>query len=138
MEVQIFDARLPKDWHWGPFDSIDQFHAALTEGQDLSAASLDTYPELKELASFYKQPWHQLVFTHGDLSSLNILCKEDDVAAIIDWETAGWLPHYWEYVSAWNVNPQNTFWQIEVDRFIPPLHHERDMDTIRRRYFGDF
>lgn len=37
-----------------------------------------------------------IVFTHGDLSSLNILARVDDIVGIIDWETAGWYPSYWE------------------------------------------
>lgn len=134
----IFDGRLPKQFHWGPFDSISEFHTALIDGQDLTMASNETFPELQDLALFYNQPWPNSVFTHGDLSSLNILCKQDSVVALIDWETAGWLPPYWEYVSAWNVNPRNTFWQDEVDKFLTPLPYARNMDAIRRKYFGLF
>lgn len=134
----IFDSRLPKQFYWGPFDSISDFHSALLDGQDLNVNSTHAYPELQELASFYNQSWPQSVFTHGDLSSLNIICEKDRVVALIDWETAGWLPPYWEYVSAWNVNPQNTFWQQEVDKFLTPFPHALRMDTIRRKYFGLF
>lgn len=134
----IIDTRLPKQFHWGPFESVSEFHSALLDGLDLNAASADAFPELQELASFDKQSSPEPVFTHGDLSSLNILCKDDSIVAIIDWETAGWLPPYWEYVCAWNVNPQNSFWQEEVDKFLTPLPHARNMDAIRRRYFGAF
>jgi len=34
------------------------------------------------------------VFTHGDLSSLNVLVRGDQIVGIIDWETAGWYPSY--------------------------------------------
>ena len=44
-----------------------------------------------------------IVFTHGDLSMLNILVRvkgpgpEDvEVTALLDWEQAGWRPIYWE------------------------------------------
>jgi len=57
------------------------------------------------------------VFTHGDLSSLNILTHGDVVVAVIDWETSGWYPSYWEYTSAWNVNQQNQFWRDESTDF---------------------
>jgi len=33
-------------------------------------------------------------FTHGDLSSLSILARGDEVVAIVDWEIAGWCPSY--------------------------------------------
>lgn len=57
---------------------------------------------------------------------------------IIDWEIAGWMPPYWEYTSAWHVNPQNMFWQDEVDKFITPHPRELEMEIIRRKYYGDF
>jgi len=78
-----------------------------------------------------------LVFTHGDLSSLNILASGDDIVGIVDWETAGWYPAYWEYTTAWHVNPQNEFWRDEVDKFLQPMPEELAMEKIRRKYFGD-
>ncbi|PTU20112.1 hypothetical protein P175DRAFT_0510055 [Aspergillus ochraceoroseus IBT 24754] len=50
-------------------------------------------------------PHIQNLITHGDLSGLNILIHGDDIVGIIDWETAGWYPSYWEYTSAHQVNP---------------------------------
>ncbi|KAK1824809.1 hypothetical protein LTR12_000866 [Friedmanniomyces endolithicus] len=133
----IFDPRLPTDSYWGPFGSVAEFHRALVDQQDIGSVSNDDkFQDLRQLASFYDQPWPDLVFTHGDLSSLNILCRGDEVVGIIDWETAGWFPPYWEYTTAWNVNPRNTFWQKEVGKFLTPLPHALKMDTIREKYFG--
>jgi hypothetical protein len=41
------------------------------------------------------------VFAHGDLSPRNVMFDPDSktIAAIIDWEMAGWFPDYWEWVS---------------------------------------
>lgn len=78
------------------------------------------------------------MLTHGDLSSLNILVKDDQVVGIIDWETAGWFPAYWEYTTACQVNPQNSFWRHEIDRFLDPYPAELTMKGIRQKYFGDF
>lgn len=133
----IFDMRLPHQNCWGPFSSIREFHLALLDGHDFTLTSCDSFPGLKELSSFFNQPSGQPVFTHGDLSSLNILCRGDEVVGIVDWETAGWFPYYWEYVTAWKVNPYNTFWQDEVDKFLEPLPYEREMDSVREKYFGD-
>ncbi|RMY86647.1 hypothetical protein D0861_05787 [Hortaea werneckii] len=134
----IFDPRLPTQSEWGPFGGIDDFHKALVDHQDIGSVVDEDQEDLRELAAFYRQTWHQPVFTHGDLSSFNILCEGDKVVGIIDWETAGWLPAYWEYTTAWNANPQNAFWQAEVDRFLQPLPHARAMDSVRRKYFGFF
>lgn len=132
----IFNILLPKTPWWGPFESIQDFHRALRndiEGIDLDDEKL---PGLRELIAFHKQSDHSLVLTHGDLSSLNIMAKGDTVTGIIDWETAGWLPRYWEHTSAWHVNPANTFWQNEVDNILYCDPYALNMEAIRRRYFG--
>jgi thiamine kinase-like enzyme len=77
------------------------------------------------------------VFTYGDLNSMNIIASGDGVVSIIDWETAEWYPSYWEYITAWNVNPQNQFWREEVDRLLHPMPKELEMEKIRLKYFGD-
>lgn len=136
----IYDQRLPKKSTWGPFQTIEGFHLELRNGIETKQIRDDAAapPDLKELASFHDQPWPRPVFTHGDLSSFNIIARGDEIVGIVDWETAGWMPPYWEYTSAWNVNPQNRFWQKEVDKFLDPLPYDLKMEAIRRKYFGDF
>jgi aminoglycoside phosphotransferase len=45
------------------------------------------------------------VLTHGDLSSRNLLVKDGCIVAVIDWDTFGWYPEFWEintiYRGAW-------------------------------------
>lgn len=103
----------------------------------MSSRQRKPYTGLIELCSFYNQPWQQSVFTHGDLSSFDIIADDDNVVGKVDWEAAGWMPPYWEYTSAWNANPQNRLWQREVDKLLDPLPHELAMERIRRSYFGD-
>ena len=52
---------------------------------------------------------HNIVFTHGDLNPRNILvdrvCMSNGtygwrVTGIVDWETAGYYPEYWDYTKA--------------------------------------
>ncbi|KAK6856449.1 hypothetical protein PG995_006636 [Apiospora arundinis] len=61
------------------------------------------WTDLREMAALQNGPWPALVFTHGDLNPSNIFVRGDEVVGIIDWETAGWYPDYWEYTSAWTV-----------------------------------
>lgn len=82
-------------------------------------------------------PWSQPVFTHGDLSSLNILVHGEEVVGIIDWETSGWYPSYWEYTTACQTNARNIFWREQIDNFLVPLPRELEMDQIRLKWFGD-
>jgi hypothetical protein len=80
-----------------------------------------------------------LKLTRGDLSILNILARGDNVVGIIDWETAGFLPEYWEHTSACQVNPQDLFWKDEIERFIESepeaLEMGKDWTAILRQYY---
>ncbi|KAJ0108776.1 hypothetical protein J7T55_011267 [Diaporthe amygdali] len=135
----IFDHRLPCKSLWGPFPSIQDFHQELRGGIAAEDIQDDaSSPGVKHMASFHEQACQAPVFTHGDLSSLNIMVKDDKVVGIVDWETAGWYPPYWEYTSAKHPNPQNSWWQDEVDRFITPEPEALEAEAIRRRFFGDF
>ncbi|KAI1307867.1 kinase-like domain-containing protein [Xylaria venustula] len=132
------DCRLPSKLFWGPYATTRDFHEALASGANIDTEYENLPREVSKLFEFYRQSNHELVLTHGDLSSLNILVREDKVVGIVDWETAGWFSSYWEYTCAKNVNPQNPFWADEVDRFLTPMPHELKMENIRRKYFGAF
>ncbi|KAJ5720912.1 kinase-like protein [Penicillium malachiteum] len=130
----LFDCRIPgPSLRFGPFDTIQDFHRHLRMGMEFDSR-LDT--DIQELIKGQSKSW-PLMFTHGDLSSLNILVRGDDIVGIIDWETAGWYPSYWEYTSAHLVNPQNSFWVHEIDKFLQPMPEELAMERIRQIHFGD-
>ena len=134
----IRDCRLPAKLLWGPFATVRDFHKELANGADLETSYTTDPPDFNELLDFYRGASDEVAFTHGDLNSMNVLVRGDDVVGIIDWETAGWLPSYWEYTSAWFVNPYNTSWEQEVDKFITPMPHELKMEQIRQKYFPGF
>lgn len=130
----LSDCRIPgPSLRFGPFETIQDFHRHLRMDMDFDPR-LD--PDVQELIRQQSKSW-PLVFTHGDLSSLNILARGNDLVAIVDWETAGWYPSYWEYTSAYQVNPQNSFWVEEIDKFLTPMPEELAMERIRQRRFGD-
>jgi hypothetical protein len=135
----LYDPCLPSKVLWGPFATTRNFHQALVEGVSLDM-SLDNlrpeHRELRDLFPYYRRSGDELVLTHGDLSPFNILVHEDEVVAIVDWETAGWFPPYWEYTCAKHANPWVSFWVDEVDRFMTPMPYELEMDNIRRKFWG--
>lgn len=135
----LYDCRLPntlgKRRRFGPFKDIPEFHRWLRSGFE---AHPDHVPDISELIRLQDDGTWSLCFTHADLSSLNILARGDDVVGIIDWETSGWYPDYWEYTTAWNINPQNEFWRNEVDHFLEPRPKALAMERIRMQYFGDY
>ncbi|KAF1956767.1 hypothetical protein CC80DRAFT_65135 [Byssothecium circinans] len=78
----------------GPFTSDDEFWASLVR-------TLDILPE-KARVAFRKRlpPCAPYTFTHGDLTTVNIMVKDGNLAAIVDWEWAGYYPVWWEYTAA--------------------------------------
>ncbi|KAF1835332.1 kinase-like protein [Decorospora gaudefroyi] len=112
----LFDCRVPGPSNsFGPFNTIHDFHQYLRGGLD---GGPQHEPEFNKFVSQQDEAWPAPVFTHGDLSSLNILASGDRIVGIVDWESAGWYPSYWEYTTAWHVNPYNEFWRSEVDKFL--------------------
>ncbi|KAJ5770741.1 uncharacterized protein N7511_002792 [Penicillium nucicola] len=129
----LYDCRIAGPTpRFGPFDTLQDFHRHLRMGLEFDPGMM---LEGQELIKQQSKTW-PLVFTHGDLSSLNILARGDDIVGIIDWETAGWYPSYWEYTSAHQVNPQNSFWVHEIDKFLQPMPEELAMEQIRQKWFG--
>ncbi|KAF2448136.1 kinase-like protein, partial [Karstenula rhodostoma CBS 690.94] len=139
----IHDYRLQTS-SWGPFRTITDFHLSLRNNVTLQSLELPNLLspaailDMKRLITFHKSGPHRPVLTHGDLSSLNILIRDNTVVGIIDWDTAGWLPYYWEYTAAWHTNHQNYFWQNEVGNFLDVQEKELSMENLRRTYFGEF
>lgn len=133
----ICDCRLAT-LHSGPFTSVREFHKALANGADLEMDRQKLPDDMAELIAFYKDASDKIVFTHGDMNSLNIILQGEKVVGIIDWETSGWLPEYWEYTCARYVNIRNQFWEPEVDKFLTPMPREQSMELVRRKYFGPY
>lgn len=73
---------------------------------------------------------YDVVLTHGDLKSINILVQGSRITAIIDWEYAGYYPEYLEYVSALRA----TAWQCPYYAALLEIFPRR-YDT---EYIADF
>lgn len=132
----ILDERLPgTGGPIGPFTSVRQFHSHLRANYE---PQTDDDDEIQRLITLHEQTDGNVCLTHNDLSSSNILVVGDRVTGLIDWENAAWLPRYWEYTSAWHVNPQNMYWQDEVGKFLDVFARELEMEQLRRKYFGDY
>ncbi|KAK5937719.1 hypothetical protein PMZ80_009848 [Knufia obscura] len=132
----LCDCRLPTSLErFGPFEDTQAFHAFLRQG--LEQAPPDC-PEVDDMIALHKREWGAPVFTHGDLSSLNIILRDDDIVATLDWETAGWFPPYWEYTTATQVNPRNSFWKDYVNHFLETWPEALTMETTRQRWWGAF
>ncbi|EMD35876.1 hypothetical protein CERSUDRAFT_138627 [Gelatoporia subvermispora B] len=89
------DPRLQSYGSFGPFPTVSDFHNHLVHA---AAPWIDDI-FLKDIRSRMSDDI-RVTFTHGDFAPRNIIVRGDEVAAIIDWEHAGWYPEYWEYVKA--------------------------------------
>lgn len=76
------------------------------------------------------------MFTHGDLWRENVLVRkvvmstneaEYEVAALVDWETAGWYPSYWEYTHIFPLLQWIDDWPEYVENILDPLPLEGAM-----------
>ncbi|AEO68185.1 uncharacterized protein THITE_2145395 [Thermothielavioides terrestris NRRL 8126] len=88
---------------------------------------------------------HEIVFTHADLNPRNILVDEVvlpgggtgwRVTGLVDWETAGYYPEYWDYTKAlfegfrWTAR-----YRALVKRVFAELgDYERELDVERRSW----
>jgi hypothetical protein len=118
----IFDSPISGPLRHGPFEIIQDFHRHLRMGMEFDP-TFDS--EVQDMMKQQDNNTWPLKFTHGDLSSFNILVRDDTVVGIIDWE----------YTTACQVNPQNSFWINEIDKFLQPMPTELAMEQIRQRRF---
>ena len=86
---------------FGPFQSHDDFHQFLRGGG--VGIPMETFENMRgvEKAIDSHRQHYATKFTHGDFAPRNIMVKRDGtITAIIDWDSAGWFPEYWEYTKA--------------------------------------
>lgn len=126
----LWDCRLPTSLdRYGPFADTQELHSFLRNKLEKAPP----HPEVDEMIELQKRDWGQPVFTHGDLSSLNILVRGDNVVGIVDWETAGWYPPYWEYTTASQVNIRDLWWADYIHKFLDPWTEAMAMEKTRQR-----
>ncbi|KAK8174500.1 hypothetical protein BC567DRAFT_209769 [Phyllosticta citribraziliensis] len=105
------DRRLYNACHGGPFADEAAFDAFQLDVYETTPCEV-----------------HRVVFTHGDLTQLNIIVDKDSyrIRALLDWEYAGWYPEYWEYVKFVDTHPKYKDWR-DYARYILP---ERCLDEL--------
>jgi aminoglycoside phosphotransferase len=144
----LYDSRLryPHDGspRFGPFETIQEFHSWLRE--DLSARQLEgskhvTKEEAKDIKAMIRKqdsPWPPPVFTHCDLNPGNILVHGEKIVGVIDWESSGWYPSYWEYTCAWLGNITRTDWQATLTSVLDQYPEELEMERTRNKWWGEY
>ncbi|KAG6118299.1 hypothetical protein E4U13_000312 [Claviceps humidiphila] len=85
---------------FGPFVDEDDFNDTLRCGA---------------LPNVAHSSGHEIVLTHGDLNMRNIMMHNGRLSGIIDWETCGWYPDYWDYTKAHFITKIHRRWLRIVD-----------------------
>ncbi|CAH0025517.1 unnamed protein product [Clonostachys rhizophaga] len=59
-------------------------------------------------------------FTHGDLTNVNIMVDKGNLTGIIDWETGGYFPVWWEFTSASvGLGQEDKDWKTLLQEYMP-------------------
>ncbi|KAG4436788.1 hypothetical protein IFR05_007722 [Cadophora sp. M221] len=121
----------------GPFETEAQLNEAMVRKY--------LYNNLiPQKAEFYKRVLllvlqnHSPVFSHADLQRKNIMMRNDGSLVIIDWETAGWYPSYWEYTLAmFTCGRWDDDWHTCVAKILDEYLNEYVwMDMLRRELWS--
>ncbi|KFX97169.1 hypothetical protein O988_04998 [Pseudogymnoascus sp. VKM F-3808] len=88
----IYDRRIDSPAA-GPFNSEADLNTCLFGG-----AETEAYVKSQIPSAFSRT--HDSVFTHGDLFFSNVLVDGGRLSGIVDWESAAFMPTYWECAKA--------------------------------------
>ncbi|KAF4614606.1 hypothetical protein D9613_003391 [Agrocybe pediades] len=69
-------------------------------------------------------------FTHGDLLPKNIIVNGSTITGIIDWETAGFYPEYWEYARMHCYYHRTPGWESVLRRLFPAPPREDEIRAV--------
>ncbi|KAL3456712.1 kinase-like domain-containing protein [Aspergillus heterothallicus] len=90
---EIVDHRLPGS-RGGPFKTETEFNNHLTSHIG------ESFIEVAERKNLPVRNHTQFYFTHSDLHHSNLLVENGRLSGIVDWESAGFRPDYWEFTKA--------------------------------------
>ncbi|KAI0707550.1 kinase-like protein [Cerioporus squamosus] len=97
------------------FETVDAFHAYFLDRLRPLIREKATYDQLAIARSQSQES--EPVLTHADLAPRNILVKDGRIVAVVDWETFGWYPDFWEYMGIGNEGCSGRVYQAIEDVF---------------------
>lgn len=144
----------------GPFEADDQVGLALATASKRNWENSDHHSWLTDYFLRHLPValrGHRVTFTHADLNSRNILVEKVPletglereaettglslsgpyrITGIVDWESAGWYPAYWEYASMVGRFHWDSDWLETVDAVMDPYPLEAAMFLLIMRDLG--
>lgn len=110
----------------GPFENLGEFHKAIGGGFNYPTG----HEECDEMIIAQNSRVYEIMFTHGDLAFRHVYYLDGKITGIIDWETAGWLPDYWEYAMAWDSCWDNPDLRKKSLHFCSPFQKSRRWNRL--------
>ncbi|PVH98629.1 kinase-like protein [Periconia macrospinosa] len=105
----------------GPLSSDDELWAEM-------AAALKSVPEKACQRLRERIPSAgPYTFTHGDLTNVNIMVKDGNLAGILDWEASGYFPVWWEFTCAGiGLGQEDQEWKTLLREHMPSYEEARE------------
>ena len=105
----------------GPFSSDDELWAEM-------ALALEKVPEDVRLELRRRMPAAApYTFTHGDLTNVNIMVDYGDLAGILDGESSGYFPVWWEFTCAgMGLGQDDKEWKDLLRKYLPDHTEARE------------
>ncbi|KAJ3851419.1 kinase-like domain-containing protein, partial [Lentinula lateritia] len=121
-------------WPKGPFSNV--FFALARHFRFKVALPTEEYDNMAEFHSYWVQRLgdhpqcdflrdalskevlseDKIVLSHGDLNSSNIMVSADGhILSVLDWDTFGWYPAFWEPMSMWRGGRWRSQWLNAVE-----------------------
>ena len=134
--TSVRSARIPR-LRLGPCQSEQEFNNAMMAPAELPHVKLfDNYEQnIAKVALLHKKQ-HKILFAHGDLNPWNILVTYDGhLSAILDWESAGWYPEYWDYTTPCIFQRPGAFWyeiimELSQSKYLEELEGDRAVHDL--------
>jgi hypothetical protein len=95
----------------GPCGSESEFNDHLFSSvSGHGFGSREDFEETRKTAERLRDMRHAVVFTHGDLKNHNVMVLDGHVSGLLDWESTGWYPDYWEFTTPLRFGPRDFWW----------------------------
>lgn len=122
---RIFDWRTAMAFGCGPFDTEQDFNNQISRG---SREALE-----KQIPSAFTTQ-HKSVFTHSDLFFCNVLVDNGRLCGLVDWESSGFMPEYWDFTKAMRVCKVKE--EIAIYRRIWGSKYDNELEVERFLWSG--
>ncbi|KAE8423369.1 kinase-like domain-containing protein [Aspergillus pseudocaelatus] len=106
----------------GPLASDDELWAHMERG--LNEAITET---VRIRLRHRMPPATPYTFTHGDLTNVNVMVENESLIGIVDWETSGYFPVWWEYVyTSVADSEKDREWKTLLRKHMPDYNNARE------------